>query len=347
MVQRSFAAFDNEAFTVDPSSPSGTPGDPIINNSNTPVGQIFTFLAGFPYQTITLEDTSSTPDRFNDDDPNNHVIVNGSGLVASGTRVESESYHYVRQLDDNGDPFGPRITITVFSRDGVTQRIWGMASDTELVPGASYVKVGGSNNGTSLYNDFVPCFTAGTRIATARGELPVESLREGDRVITRDNGIREIRWVGHNTLDVAALDRDPSKRPVRIQANAFGPGRPVRDLYFSPNHRILLTEPGTLLWYGESEVLAAAKDLVGRSGVAAAPVSRVTYVHILFDRHEAVLSEGMWSESFLPGVVAMNGLEAAQRREILHLFPEIDAKAGAAFTPARRILRHYEARVPA
>ena len=40
------------------------------------------------------------------------------------------------------------------------------------------------------------CFTPGTLIATPKGEVPVEDLREGDKVITRDNGIQEIRWTG-------------------------------------------------------------------------------------------------------------------------------------------------------
>lgn len=123
MVSRSFAAFDNEAFTIASGSSDGVPGTPINNNSSTPAGRIYEFKAGFPYQTITLDDTSNTPDVFDDDDENNHVITDGGTLVGAGTEVESESYHYFRLLDDNGDPTGPRITITVFSRDGVTSRI--------------------------------------------------------------------------------------------------------------------------------------------------------------------------------------------------------------------------------
>lgn len=42
--------------------------------------------------------------------------------------------------------------------------------------------------------EIVPCFTPGTKVATPRGERLVEDLREGDKIITRDNGIQEIRW---------------------------------------------------------------------------------------------------------------------------------------------------------
>ena len=87
MVSRGFAAFDNEAFTIASSSPNGVTGTPIINNSSTPVGSIYEFRAGFPYQTITLDDTSSTPDIFDDDDEENHVINDGGSLVGSGPRL--------------------------------------------------------------------------------------------------------------------------------------------------------------------------------------------------------------------------------------------------------------------
>jgi len=348
MVLRTFGAFDNEAFTIDPNSPRGTTGDPIINNSNVQVGTIFQFNAGYPSQIITLDDTSRNTNVFDDDREDDHVITDGGTLVANGTEVESESYHYMRQLDANGDPFGPRITLTVFSQNGQTSNIWGMATDTPLVPGARYVKVGGSNNGDSEYETFVPCFTLGTGIVTRQGERRIEDLRVGDQVITRDNGMQEIRWVGKCALKASALKADRSKRPVRIAKGALGQGMPLQDLYFSPNHRILMTNDENSLLFGEREVFAAAKDLVGRSGVSRATTAGVTYVHVLFDQHETVMSDGVWSESFLPGDMAMKGLERAQQNEIFDLFPELAQATGrAAYGPARRILRRHEAEVAA
>ena len=51
-------------------------------------------------------------------------------------------------------------------------------------------------------DDVIPCFAPGTLIATPKGEVPVENLRAGDRVITRDNGIQEIRWTGLRALKI-------------------------------------------------------------------------------------------------------------------------------------------------
>ena len=44
------------------------------------------------------------------------------------------------------------------------------------------------------------CFTAGTRILTPHGPRPVEDLRPGDLVITRDNGPQPLRWTGRREV---------------------------------------------------------------------------------------------------------------------------------------------------
>lgn len=68
---------------------------------------------------------------------------------------------------------------------------------------------GGNVTFRSVEN-IVPCFTPGTRIATPRGECAVEALRVGDRVITRDNGLQEIRWIGQRTLSGAGDAQGPA-----------------------------------------------------------------------------------------------------------------------------------------
>ncbi len=190
----------------------------------------------------------------------------------------------------------------------------------------------------------VPCFTNGTLIATPYGEVPIETLEVGDRVITRDNGVQRIRWIGERVVGGDELGRMPSLRPILIEAGALGNGLPERDLLVSPNHRMLVTGQADLL-YGEAEVLVAAKHLTHLPGVRQVDVENVTYFHILFDRHEIVLSNGTWSESFRPGDVGMDALEDDQRREILALFPELAQETARVidFPAARRILKRHEA----
>lgn len=46
----------------------------------------------------------------------------------------------------------------------------------------------------------VPCFARGTLIATDRGQVPVEDLARGDRVVTSDHGFQKVRWIGSQTV---------------------------------------------------------------------------------------------------------------------------------------------------
>ena len=192
----------------------------------------------------------------------------------------------------------------------------------------------------------IPCFTTGTRIATPRGERRVEELEVGDLVITRDNGMQAIRWVGQRFLTKEELACAAHLRPVRLCKGALGYGLPERDMLVSPNHRLLIANDRTALYFEEREVLVAAKYLTDMAGVSVAEVADVTYVHIMFDRHEVVLSDGTWTESFQPGEMSLAGIGAAQRKEILTLFPELGRREGMrAYAAARRSLKRHEARL--
>jgi hypothetical protein len=184
----------------------------------------------------------------------------------------------------------------------------------------------------------VPCFTQGTLIRTDRGEVPVEALQVGDLVETRDHGLQPIRWIGKRR--VQAVGRHA---PVVIEAGTFGHHR---RLVVSPQHRVLLSHWMAELMFGEDEVLVAAKDLVNDCSVRVLEGGEVTYVHLLFDRHEVVFSEGLPTESFLPGPQVLSALEAPVRDEVLELFPEIDRRTHVGYgPPARTGLKGYEARV--
>ncbi len=192
----------------------------------------------------------------------------------------------------------------------------------------------------------VPCFTPGTMIATPRGERPVEDLREGDRIITRDNGLQEIRWVGRKEMSGRDLVRNPHLRPILIRAGALGNGLPERDMLVSPNHRVLVANDKTQLYFEETEVLAAAKHLVGAGGIHAVDMMAATYIHFMFDKHEVVLSNGAWTESFQPGDYSLKGMGNSQRLEIFELFPELkDRKGLAGYSSARKALKKHEAKL--
>jgi len=200
--------------------------------------------------------------------------------------------------------------------------------------------------GGAREDSIVPCFTPGTVIATPSGERRVEDLKVGDRVLTRDNGLQEIRWTGACHLDAAVLRGAPELRPVRIRSGALDDSLPDADILVSPWHKVLIQSDETALFFEDSEVLAAAGHLTGREGVDVVDVDHVTYIHFMFDQHQVVLSNGFWTESFRPEPEVMRSLGRRQRCRILELFPDLAEPQGRnAYRSARRALSEQESRM--
>lgn len=197
--------------------------------------------------------------------------------------------------------------------------------------------------------DGAVCFAAGTMISTAVGDRAVEDLREGDLVLTRDHGLQRIRWIGSRRLDARILAAKPNLQPVRISAGALGDGLPIRDLLVSPQHRILLRSAIAQRMFGTHEVLVAAKQLLPLDGVdIASDVTTVEYFHIMFDRHEVIISNGAETESLYTGPQALKSLKGPALEEIFAIFPELrdpdHAVASARFLVSGRQARKLVAR---
>jgi hypothetical protein len=201
--------------------------------------------------------------------------------------------------------------------------------------------------GTMTFSDIetvIPCFTPGTLILTDRGEVAVEQLRVGDLVVTRDGGPQRVRWIGRKDLSLAHLVVNPALRPVLIPQGALGAGLPARDMRVSPQHRVLVEGPRAEMLFGEPEVLVAAAHLVGHGGIRQDLTPGVSYIHIMFDAHEIVCSDGLWSESFQPASRMVGGMDCARKAEIMALFPSLEDTV-VAFPAARLTLKAHEARV--
>jgi hypothetical protein len=134
----------------------------------------------------------------------------------------------------------------------------------------------------------VTCFAAGTRIATERGEVAVEALREGDRVQLVVGSACEVVWIGQRTVDCSRHPRPKQVWPVRIAAGAFGSGQPYRDLLLSPDHAVYV-----------GEVLIPVKYLINGSSIVQVPVDEVTYYHVELPQHAVLLADGLPVESYL------------------------------------------------
>ncbi|MEZ5762557.1 MAG: Hint domain-containing protein [Paracoccaceae bacterium] len=169
----------------------------------------------------------------------------------------------------------------------------------------------------------MPVLTTGLVIATEEGEVPAETLRVGDRVLTRDNGVQRIRWIGSSALTDDMLKAHGRLTPVSVRQGALDGWLPEAALIMSPNQRILAPRDRSLIRFEEHEALVSAKLTMGSREVAPDAVAGGAYWHVLFDRHEMILTNGAWYEAFHPGDISLNGLGNAQRFEIFALFPDL------------------------
>ncbi len=201
----------------------------------------------------------------------------------------------------------------------------------------TYTVTDGNNTDVGFVNaTSIPCFVAGTLIETPDGNVPVEVLQAGDLVMTQDEGPQPLRWIGTRTVKA-----EENFAPILIRAGTFGQHR---DVMVSPLHRILVRDSLAELLFGETEVLVAAKDLLNDHSVIRQVGGKVTYVHLMFDRHQVVFTEGLATESFLPGPQTTKSFEQEIVAEICSIFPELDPHTGEGYSPAaRRTLRHFEA----
>jgi Hint domain len=145
-------------------------------------------------------------------------------------------------------------------------------------------QVSGSDTTITL----IPCFAAGTRIATPGGETPVEKLREGDRVLTAFGELLPVTWAGHRRVQCDAHPTPERVRPIRVAAHAFAEHEPHTDLLLSPDHAVLV-----------NEVLVPVKHLVNGSSIRQLNANTITYYHIELPHHSVLLAEGLPTGSYL------------------------------------------------
>ena len=280
----------------------------------------------------------------------NDTIVGGQGADTLSGGNDRDTFLIGTPTDGLGDVINGNEggdDFDTLDLRGVGPHRINYASDNPENGVVNFLDGAGNVTGTLTFTNIenvIPCFTPGTLIATPKGEVLVEDLKAGDRIITRDNGIQEIRWVGAKAMGYRELFNNPHLKPVLIQQGSLGNGLPERDMLVSPNHRLLVANDRTALYFDEHEVLVAAKHLVAAKGVIEVDSVGTTYIHFMFDRHEVVLSNGAWTESFQPGDYTLKGMGNAQRNEIFELFPDLKTEVGLeGYQAARRTLKRHEA----
>ncbi|MDJ0821256.1 MAG: Hint domain-containing protein [Paracoccaceae bacterium] len=264
--------------------------------------------------------------------------------VATEDKVDAGAGDDVITLADLAEGPG-NITIeggTTSQTGGDVLDLNGLADRTTLNITSS---VGGEATGTiemfdgtlvSFSNiDNIICFTPGTQILTATGYRAIETLRIGDLLVTRDDGLQPLRWVGSSTVRAAG-----NHAPIRIAPHVFGGG--MGSLLVSPQHRMLLEGYQTELLFGEAEVFAAARHLVDGHGVRVEEGGMVTYIHLLMDRHQVIFAEGVATESFHVAERGLSALSDTAREGLFRACPDLRSNLAAHGPTARLCLKRHE-----
>lgn len=228
-------------------------------------------------------------------DTNQTAVINDmlGNPVSSGV-IYNEEYYQITM------PSGSQY-IDVLEVGGI---VVGYLATDALQPGVSYPVTAiqdvdaASAYAYSAYYD-VACFTPGTLISTADGDLPVEWIAEGDRVVTRDRGLQVVREVQYTRQSKLSLAVQPHLWPVALYASALGLPGPGGHVGLSPQHSVLVRHGAVEFLFGHREVLVPVGFLASPT-MDLVPEQGLTYYHLRLDRHDLVRANGFWCESLFP-----------------------------------------------
>lgn len=135
-------------------------------------------------------------------------------------------------------------------------------------------------------------FTRGTLITMATGaQVPVEDIQPGDRVLTRDHGACDVRWIGQTTVRAVG-----DLAPIVVTKGTLNN---TNDLVVSPDHRLFIYQRTDRIGAGRADLLVPARHLVNDDTIYVRSGGFVDYFQILFDSHHILYAEGIAAESTL------------------------------------------------
>ncbi len=132
--------------------------------------------------------------------------------------------------------------------------------------------------------DAVRGICKGTQILTCDGAIPVQYLEPGDRIITRDAGVVDLRSVTISRRAIA---------PVRVRAGSLGHDRPEADTLLTPNTRVNIRDWRAQALFGMSSALIPVARLIDGEYIAQLDLRRVTIFALAFDREHVIYADGL------------------------------------------------------
>lgn len=135
------------------------------------------------------------------------------------------------------------------------------------------------------------CFLKGTHIATPEGEVQVETLKAGDKVLTASGGVATVKWLGHRTLYKSRIPSKDAVRalPILIKKDAIADNVPHADLTVSPGHHLSF----------DGKLVPAMMLVNGQTIVQQFNTRVFEYFHVELEQFDVVLAEGVPAESYV------------------------------------------------
>ena len=164
---------------------------------------------------------------------------------------------------------------------------------------------------------------AGTMVATGMGWRAVETIAEGDMVLTFDRGLRPVRsvkrgkhWDGEHACPV-------SLRPFRVPAGALGN---VEPMWLLPEQCVMVeNETADLLYDDDPFTLLHAAHLAGFRGIEQVqPPANLDVIHLEFDEDEVIYASA-GALVFCPSLRVLNITELMDTRTDQPLYKPLPA----------------------
>jgi hypothetical protein len=155
--------------------------------------------------------------------------------------------------------------------DILAQSALPLSGEPDFLQGAGLVQA----DSAIALEEQVACYCLGTRILTDRGEVEVEDLSIGDHVVTRNNGLQPIRWIGRRSYKGRFLIANRDLMPICFRQGSIADHVPRRDLWVSQHHAMYI-----------DGVLIEAKDLRNEVSIYQADgAEQVDYFHVELEKH--------------------------------------------------------------
>lgn len=178
----------------------------------------------------------------------------------------------------------------------------------------------------------MPTLLPSTPVATPWGYKAANTLKRGDTVNTRSDGVVPVLQSVTRTVPARG-----SYRPIRLRAPYFGL---QQDVIVAPDQRLIIDGPEVEYLFSQEAVLVPARHLVNGFAALTEPCGpTISYSQLLLPRHETILAAGTFVESLYIGRLRRNAHHLSS--SMLHgcdraLLPEHPR-------PAHHVLRWYDA----